>query len=72
MCRLVMSALSDGNEQVIADVKRIAGPHHEEGWMPKDARELCGSLLSTLYLGMAVSIHAFYNRVGTNMHFQLS
>ncbi|CAO2655649.1 Nn.00g044520.m01.CDS01 [Neocucurbitaria sp. VM-36] len=53
MCRLVMSALEEGNEQVKADVKRIAGPHHEEGWMPKDARELCGSLLSTLYLGMA-------------------
>ncbi|KAJ4371337.1 hypothetical protein N0V83_004554 [Neocucurbitaria cava] len=53
MCRLVMSALDEGNEQVKADVKRIAGPHHEDGWMPKDARELCGSLLSTLYLGMA-------------------
>ena len=48
-----MSALKEGNEQVIADVKRIAGPYHEENWLPKDARELCGSILSTIYLGMA-------------------
>jgi NAD+ synthase (glutamine-hydrolysing) len=50
MCRLVVAAINDGNLQVRRDVERIAGPYHPPGWLPKDARELCGSLLSTAYL----------------------
>ncbi len=58
-----MAAIEEGQEQVIADVKRISGPYHEESWMPKDARELCGSILSTVYLGMEVSYSALEIRV---------
>lgn len=35
MCRIVMEAVGDGNEQVIQDVKRIAGAYENEGWMPR-------------------------------------
>jgi NAD+ synthase (glutamine-hydrolysing) len=50
MCRIVVAALQEGNEQVRKDVERIAGPYHPKGWLPKDAQELCGSILSTAYL----------------------
>ncbi|KAF1940287.1 adenine nucleotide alpha hydrolases-like protein [Clathrospora elynae] len=53
MCRIVVRALHDGNPQVHRDVVRIAGPYHPEGWLPQDAKELCGTLLSTAYLGMS-------------------
>ncbi|KAF2130566.1 glutamine-dependent NAD(+) synthetase with GAT domain-containing protein [Dothidotthia symphoricarpi CBS 119687] len=52
MCREVCKAISQDNKQVIADVQRIAGPYHEQGWLPKDAQELANSLFSSVYLGM--------------------
>jgi NAD+ synthase (glutamine-hydrolysing) len=53
MCRIVMQAVKDGNEQVIMDVKRIAGAYEKEGWMPKTPEELCNNIFHTLYMGMA-------------------
>lgn len=53
MCRIVMQAVEDGNEQVIQDVKRIAGGYEKEGWMPKSAQDLCHNTFHTLYMGMA-------------------
>ena len=53
MCRIVMRAVEAGNEQVITDVKRIAGAYEKEGWMPKTPQELCHNLFHTLYMGMA-------------------
>ncbi|KAH7093294.1 hypothetical protein FB567DRAFT_461936 [Paraphoma chrysanthemicola] len=47
MCREVCKALEQGNEQVKADVQRIAG------LVPKSPEELMGKVLSTAYLGMA-------------------
>lgn len=53
MCRIVMQAVTAGNEQVIRDVKRIAGGYEKEDWMPKSAQDLCHNTLHTLYMGMA-------------------
>ena len=48
-----MQAVKAGNEQVIQDVKRIAGAYEKEGWMPKSAQDLCHNTFHTLYMGMA-------------------
>ncbi|OAL53871.1 putative glutamine-dependent NAD(+) synthetase [Pyrenochaeta sp. DS3sAY3a] len=52
MCREVMKALEEGNEQVKRDVKRIAGVYGPEDWLPKSPQELCGRLLETVFMGM--------------------
>ena len=52
MCREVMKALDQGNEQVKADVQRIAGAYESEGWLPKTAQELNANLLETVFMGM--------------------
>ncbi|KJZ76907.1 Glutamine-dependent NAD(+) synthetase [Hirsutella minnesotensis 3608] len=49
MCRLVIAAMNEGNEQVIADVKRIAAYSSE---LPKTAEELCNQIFCTCYMGM--------------------
>jgi hypothetical protein len=38
MCRIAMQAVKDGNEQVIMDVKRIAGAYEKEGWISQRLR----------------------------------
>ena len=48
MCRVVMQAVEDGNQQVIKDVKMICA---EGNWMPSSPQELCGKLLHTAYMG---------------------
>ncbi|KAJ4295491.1 glutamine-dependent NAD(+) synthetase [Kalmusia sp. IMI 367209] len=54
MCRLVVDAIKDGNQQVITDVKRICGPYHNDSnWLPSSAQDLCNSILHTAYMGMA-------------------
>ncbi|KAI1174799.1 glutamine-dependent NAD(+) synthetase with GAT domain-containing protein [Nemania sp. FL0916] len=49
MCRLVVSALGAGNQQVREDVKRIAAFSKE---LPRTAEDLCGQIFHTLYMGM--------------------
>lgn len=49
MCRLAVAAAKQGNEQVIADMKRIAAYSTE---LPDTAEELCNQILHTVYLGM--------------------
>ncbi|KAF2830818.1 NAD synthetase 1 [Ophiobolus disseminans] len=51
MCREVMKALDQGNEQVKADVQRIAGIYEPENWMPQTAQDLCSRVLHTVYMG---------------------
>ncbi|KAL2197306.1 carbon-nitrogen hydrolase [Corynascus similis CBS 632.67] len=51
MCRIVMQAIEQGNQQVIADVKRIA-KYGGEGVLPKTAQELCNQVFTTIYMGM--------------------
>lgn len=53
MCRLVIAALEEGNEQVKKDVQRIAGAYEEKGWLPKTPQELCNRIFHTVYMGMA-------------------
>lgn len=48
MCRMVIEACKAGNEQVIADVKRIA--KYSEGKIPDTAEELCNQIFHTVYM----------------------
>ncbi|KAH8690888.1 hypothetical protein BGW36DRAFT_306121 [Talaromyces proteolyticus] len=49
MCRLVIAAIKEGNEQVIEDTKRIAAYSEK---LPETAEELCNQVLYTCYMGM--------------------
>jgi NAD+ synthase (glutamine-hydrolysing) len=49
MCRLAVAAVKQGNQQVIADMKRIAVYSSE---LPETAEALCNQILHTVYLGM--------------------
>ncbi|KAL2130883.1 hypothetical protein VTI74DRAFT_5813 [Chaetomium olivicolor] len=51
MCRVVMKAVEEGNQQVIEDVKRIA-KYKGEGVLPKTPQELCNQVFTTIYMGM--------------------
>lgn len=51
MCRIVIQALEDGNEQVIEDVKRIAR-YDGEDVLPKTPQALCNQIFTTIYMGM--------------------
>lgn len=48
MCRMVIEACKAGNEQVIADVKRLA--KYSEGKIPETAEELCNQVFHTVYM----------------------
>jgi NAD+ synthase (glutamine-hydrolysing) len=50
MARLVMAAVKEGNEQVIADVKRICKYSDE---LPKTPQELTNQVFHTVYMGMS-------------------
>ncbi|GAA6053129.1 hypothetical protein JCM3770_002867 [Rhodotorula araucariae] len=52
MCRLVAKAAAEGNEQVIADARRIAGEDAAtSSYVPIDPREFCGRVFHTCYMG---------------------
>ncbi|GAA5990262.1 hypothetical protein JCM10908_005898 [Rhodotorula pacifica] len=51
MCRLVVIAATEGNEQVIKDARRIAGEPTESDYVPVDPREFCGRVFHTCYMG---------------------
>ncbi|KAF8265066.1 glutamine-dependent NAD synthetase with GAT domain-containing protein [Lactarius quietus] len=51
MCRLAVEAARTGNAQVIADARRIVGEPEGSEYVPTDARELCGRILHTCYMG---------------------
>ena len=50
MCRLVVQALKAGNEEVIADVQRIAAFSKK---LPDTPEEFCNQIFHTVYMGMA-------------------
>ena len=50
MARLVMAAVKEGNEQVIADVKRICQYSKE---LPKTPQEFTNQVFHTVYMGMS-------------------
>lgn len=52
MCRIVIQAIEDGNQQVIEDVRRIC-KYGKEGELPKTPQELCNQVFTTIYMGMS-------------------
>lgn len=50
MCRLVIAAIKEGNEQVIKDVQRIAAYSDK---LPTTPEELCNQIFCTCYMGMS-------------------
>jgi NAD+ synthase (glutamine-hydrolysing) len=56
MCHMVCDAIRAGDEGVAADVRRVTGKEedvdeHGRPWVPKDAKELCGLIMHTSYMG---------------------
>lgn len=57
MCRLVIAAVEEGNQEVIDDVRRIAAfspvnPKTEQRQLPKTPEELCNQIFYTCFMGM--------------------
>ncbi|OSX63936.1 hypothetical protein POSPLADRAFT_1137746 [Postia placenta MAD-698-R-SB12] len=51
MCRLVAEAAVRGDEQVIADARRIAGEPEDSSYLPSDPREFAKRIFHTCYMG---------------------
>lgn len=51
MCRLVAEAAVLGDEQVIADARRIAGEPEDSSYLPSDPREFAKRIFHTCYMG---------------------
>ena len=51
MCRLVVSAIHDGNEQVMLDAKRIAGKADDPHWLPASPEQFTNLIFCTTYMG---------------------
>jgi NAD+ synthase (glutamine-hydrolysing) len=41
MCRLVVDAAKAGNQQVIKDLRRVAGEPENSTWLPATPQEFC-------------------------------
>ncbi|KAK0087508.1 hypothetical protein PV325_000844 [Microctonus aethiopoides] len=48
MCHMVVEAIDKGDKQVLADVQKIVGDYE---YIPRDAKQLCNTLLVTCYMG---------------------
>ncbi|KAL9081674.1 MAG: hypothetical protein Q9159_007135 [Coniocarpon cinnabarinum] len=55
MCRMVFKAISAGNEQVLQDLRRIAGEPEESAWKPSTPQDVCSRILHTAYMGTSNS-----------------
>ncbi|PCH36266.1 glutamine-dependent NAD(+) synthetase with GAT domain-containing protein [Wolfiporia cocos MD-104 SS10] len=51
MCRLIADAAARGDVHVIADARRIAGEPEDSPYVPTDAREFCGRIFHTCFMG---------------------
>ncbi|RPB03602.1 glutamine-dependent NAD(+) synthetase with GAT domain-containing protein [Choiromyces venosus 120613-1] len=51
MCRLVVEACSNGEEQVIKDARRVCGEPEESTWVPRAPQELAGRIFHTCFMG---------------------
>ncbi|XP_029438310.1 glutamine-dependent NAD(+) synthetase isoform X3 [Rhinatrema bivittatum] len=61
MCRQVCQTVRNGNQQVLDDVRRIV---NDEAYVPQDARELCGRVLTTCYMASENSSQETRDRAG--------
>ena len=48
MCNMVVEAVTSGEEQVLADVRKVVG---DPGYTPGDPKELCNRIFVTCYMG---------------------
>ena len=60
MCKMVISAVASGNQQVIADVRRITGEDHS--YLLTDPREFANRIFHTCYMGSQNSSKATRSR----------
>ncbi|GMK58908.1 hypothetical protein CspeluHIS016_0603500 [Cutaneotrichosporon spelunceum] len=51
MCRLVAKATTEGNQQVIADARRMTGEPEDSSYLPVDPREFASRIFHTCYMG---------------------
>ena len=55
MCRMVYKAIEAGNEQVLTDLRRIAGEDQESSWVPEKPQDVCNKILHTAYMATSNS-----------------
>ncbi|KAL8731372.1 MAG: hypothetical protein Q9166_003464 [cf. Caloplaca sp. 2 TL-2023] len=51
MSRLVVSAIHEGNKQVLQDARRIAGETDDSNWVPANPQEFTSRVFCTTYMG---------------------
>ncbi|PWY86440.1 glutamine-dependent NAD(+) synthetase [Aspergillus sclerotioniger CBS 115572] len=51
MCREVIKAVQQGNEQVIKDVRRLCAEPEDSTWLPSTSQEVCNRIFHTSYMG---------------------
>ncbi|KAJ5908563.1 hypothetical protein N7495_001245 [Penicillium taxi] len=51
MCRQVLKAVREGNEQVIKDVRRLCSKPEDSNWLPTSPQEICNAIFHTSYMG---------------------
>ncbi|KAL2010607.1 hypothetical protein VTN00DRAFT_6414 [Thermoascus crustaceus] len=51
MCRQVMMAIEQGNQQVIQDVRKICAKPVDSDWLPSSAQEVCHCIFHTAFMG---------------------
>lgn len=51
MCRLVAEAAKNGNEQVIADARRMANQKPDSDYLPTDPKEFANRIFHTCFMG---------------------
>ena len=51
MCRLVVAAMQNGNDQVIEDGRRVAGKADDPDWIPRTPQEFASAIFCTAYMG---------------------
>ncbi|GMF04700.1 unnamed protein product [[Candida] boidinii] len=51
MCRLVVEACKNGNEQVIKDARLVANKTQDEDWIPSTPQEFSNLIFHTCYMG---------------------
>ncbi|KAJ8208952.1 hypothetical protein LV164_003725 [Aspergillus fumigatus] len=51
MCREVVKAVSEGNQQVIKDVRRLCAEPEGSTWLPRTSQEVCNRIFHTSFMG---------------------
>ncbi|RMJ24832.1 hypothetical protein PHISP_04308 [Aspergillus sp. HF37] len=51
MCREVMKGISQGNQQVIKDVRKLCAEPADSSWLPSTSQEICNRLFHTSFMG---------------------